>query len=275
MPVVTQPQHAPNVGLAAAGISFRDIDVMFRGSASPVLSRVSLDLQPGRITAILGPSGCGKSTMLRLIAGLLKPTQGELDFLVNGKVERTLAPGQLAYVFQDAALLPWRTVLSNTTLPMELLGQFTADERRSRAAEQLEAVGLRAEQLRKTPAELSGGMRMRVSIARALVTDPSVLLLDEPFAALDDILRSRLGEMVVELWQRRQRTIVLVTHNIAEAILLSQQILVMGYGTITDVIPVELEHSPDVDLRTTNAFTSIYKRVSDSLRAAVAGREST
>ena len=271
---MTQPQLGPAVGLAAAGISLRHVDVVFRGSPSPVLDGVSLDLQPGRITALLGPSGCGKSTMLRLIAGLLKPTHGKLDFLVDGKVEQSLAPGQLAYVFQDAALLPWRTVLANTTLPMELLGQFSADERRSRAAEQLEAVGLRAEQLRKTPAELSGGMRMRVSIARALVTDPSVLLLDEPFAALDDILRSRLGEMVVELWQRRQRTIVLVTHNIAEAILLSQQILVMGYGTITDVIPVDLQHSPDIDLRTTSAFTSIYKRVSDSLRSAVAGRES-
>lgn len=251
-----------------AGIVLDQITVKFRGGLQPVLNNVSLALEPGKITAILGPSGCGKSTLLRVIAGLLRPNDGKLAFSINGQPCATLPPGRLAYVFQEAGLLPWRSVLSNTTLPMELLGLYSAEQRRSRAAEQLVSVGLAAEHYRKTPAELSGGMKMRVSIARALVTDPSILLLDEPFAALDDILRTRLGEMVIQLWQKRQRSIILVTHNVAEAILLSEQIVVMGKGCIAEVIPVAMDVKPGIDPRTTEAFTRMYGQVSMVLRKA-------
>lgn len=256
------------MGPEVAGIVLDQISVKFRGIEKPVLDSVSLDLTPGGITAILGPSGCGKSTLLRVVAGLLTPNSGTLNFTVSGRKLSTIPPGRLAYVFQEAGLLPWRSVLANAALPMELLGLYSAEQRRSRAAEQLQAVGLAADQYRKTPAQLSGGMKMRVSIARALVTDPSILLLDEPFAALDDILRSRLGEMVIQLWRSRRRSIVLVTHNIAEAILLSQQIVVMGQGKIAAVIPIDLEVADGVDPRTTDSFSQLYGRVSKVLRAA-------
>lgn len=264
-----------------AGILLDDITVQFKGSPLPVLTSVSLELRAGQITAVLGPSGCGKSTLLRIIAGLLKPTTGTVQFRspdasVSQVSPATGPPGQppqgaLGYVFQESALLPWRSVLANATLPMELLGLYTAEQRRSRAAEQLEAVGLKADDFRKVPAELSGGMRMRVSIARALVTNPSILLLDEPFAALDDILRSRLGDMVVELWRQHPRTVVLVTHNIAEAILLSQRIIVMGKGCIAADLAVEIDKSCE-EPRATEAFSRLYAHVSSILRSA-AGEE--
>ncbi len=240
------------------------------------IAGIDLSIAAGRITALLGPSGCGKSTLLRLLAGLLEPTSGSLRFRLPSASPATAAravarpgSGELAYVFQDAGLLPWRNVLRNVTLPMELLGQGSGEARRQRAAEQLAAVGLEAREWRKSPAELSGGMRMRVSIARALVTDPSVLLLDEPFAALDDMLRERLGLMVVELWKARARTIVLVTHNIAEAIMWSSHVVVMGRGRIAREIEIELPQHRHPDCRRTPEFGRVYGEVADALREAV------
>lgn len=258
-------------GSAVTDIVLDNVSVKFRGAAEPVLNDISLRFNAGQITSLLGPSGCGKSTLLRVIAGLLKPSSGGVTFENAGTSENSQADcpaGRLGYVFQDAALLPWRTVLSNATLPLELLGLYSASERRSYAAEQLTAVGLKADDFRKLPAQLSGGMRMRVSIARALVTNPAILLLDEPFAALDDILRTRLGEMVIQLWRQHPRTIVLVTHNIAEAILLSQRVLVMGSGKIASDIKVDLPFEATEDVRSTEAFSKTYAYVSKVLRSA-------
>ncbi len=184
-----------------------------------VINNLTLDIAAGEFLSILGPSGCGKSTLLRLIAGLTKPTSGTLD----------VTPADLkfhtAYVFQDAHLLPWRSVLENTVLPLELMGT-PRDEcvRRARAA--LEEVGL-AETEARYPAQLSGGMRMRVSLARALVTSPRLLLLDEPFSALDEVTRFRLDIRLRELWLERRMTVIFVTHSITEAAFLADRAVVL------------------------------------------------
>lgn len=184
-----------------------------------VINNLTLDIAAGEFLAILGPSGCGKSTLLRLIAGLTKPAQGTLE----------VTPADLkfhtAYVFQDAHLLPWRTVLENTILPLELMGT-PRDESVSRARAALEEVGL-AETEARYPAQLSGGMRMRVSLARALVTSPRLLLLDEPFAALDEVTRFRLDIRLRELWLERKMTVIFVTHSITEAAFLADRAVVL------------------------------------------------
>lgn len=265
-----------SLGSPAAAVEFEAVSLTYP-DGTRALEEISLDIAAGQITAILGPSGCGKSTLLRLLAGLIQPTSGSIGFhrptAASGAISRAaaerLSRGELAYVFQDAGLLPWRSVLKNVTLPMELLGQPSRGARLKRASEHLGSVGLQPSDWQKTPAELSGGMRMRVSIARALVTDPSVLLLDEPFAALDDMLRERLGTMVVELWRARARTIVLVTHNIAEAIMWSSQVVVMGHGRIARQIAIDVPYHRHPDCRRTPEFGRVYGEVSDALREAV------
>jgi NitT/TauT family transport system ATP-binding protein len=177
---------------------------------------IDLNLSPGEFVAILGPSGCGKSTLLRIIAGLDQPDAGTIN---NG------AKRQIGYVFQDPHLLPWRKTLDNVALPLELMGIARA-ERLTAAANALAQVGL-GDALDRYPAQLSGGMRMRVSLARALVTNPTLLLLDEPFAALDEITRQQLDEQLHQLWLVRRMTVIFVTHSIIEAAYLAQRAVVL------------------------------------------------
>lgn len=255
----TQANHAPEIELDS---------IRVRLGEAEILRDISLRFPAGKITAILGPSGCGKSTLLKLIAGLLTSTSGEVRFTASNNALRKLTPGQLAYVFQDAALMPWRSVKKNVAAPLELLGATDRNTWTERIDSQLRSVSLDPEHWSKYPDELSGGMRMRVSIARALVTDPEVLLLDEPFSALDDILRRRLGELVLSLWRTRPRTILLVTHNIDEAILLSHRIIVMGPGTVAAELPIELPETADEDPRQSAAFAEYYRTVARTLREA-------
>jgi NitT/TauT family transport system ATP-binding protein len=183
---------------------------------------MDLHIHHGEFVALLGPSGCGKSTLLRMIAGLDHPDAGSLEILA---AEAGAHPA-IAYVFQDANLLPWRTVLKNVALPLELMGMKKAD-RLARAAAALEQVGL-SDALARYPAALSGGMRMRVSLARALVTQPSLLLLDEPFAALDEITRQHLDEQLRTLWMNRRMTVLFVTHSTIEAAFLADRAIVFS-----------------------------------------------
>jgi NitT/TauT family transport system ATP-binding protein len=204
----------PRVGI---GVRVRGVRRRFPGGVE-ALSGVDLDVAPGEFVALLGPSGCGKSTLLRLVAGL--------DRADGGLVEVLGPASSIAFVFQDAHLLPWRTVLANVMLPLELSGA-PAGARLDEARAAIEQVGL-ADAMDRRPAELSGGMRMRVSLARALVTRPRLLLLDEPFAALDELTRHRLDDQLRALWQRLGMTVLFVTHAITEAAYLAERAVVFS-----------------------------------------------
>ena len=203
---------------AASPVRIRDLRRTFDGTV-PALAGITLDIPPGEFVAILGPSGCGKSTLLRIVAGLDRPTSGSVD---RGEhFDRR----SIAFVFQDAHLLPWRNVLRNVALPLELRG-IAKSERLDAAAEALDKVDL-SDALRRYPAQLSGGMKMRVSLARALVAQPKLLLLDEPFAALDEITRQKLDEQLRTLWLAHRMTILFVTHSTAEATFLADRAVVL------------------------------------------------
>lgn len=212
---------------AACGIGVRACDVskIFSGGVKAV-DHLSLDIPAGEFIALLGPSGCGKSTLLRMVAGLETPTSGSLETDSSTDGSGSRSAHRVAYVFQDPHLMPWRRLLSNVTLPLELRGEQRL-RAREKAMDALEQVGLTGF-AKRYPAQLSGGMRMRVSIARALVTDPALLLLDEPFAALDELTRQRLDEQLYELWRKRGMTVIFVTHSIAEAAYLAQRVVVLS-----------------------------------------------
>lgn len=227
-------------------------------SGVQALHGLDLEIGRGQFVSIVGPSGCGKSTFLRLVAGLDEPTSGELR--VEGH-----DPLGLAFVFQDATLLPWRSVAHNITLPLELRREAAAE----RVAQTLELVGL-TDFAAAYPAQLSGGMRMRVSIARALVTRPQILLLDEPFGALDEITRQRLNEELLRLWQEDHWTSLFVTHNVSEAVFLSQRVLVMSArpGRILADIPIPFPYPRSAYLRSAPEFIRIANGISRQLAHA-------
>jgi NitT/TauT family transport system ATP-binding protein len=230
----------------------------------PAVEDVSLTVDAAEFVAFLGPSGCGKSTLLRMIAGLEALSAGELRVDRHGREAQT---GDTAFVFQDAHLLPWRSVLDNAALPLELMGAKRAD-RHERASAVLKQVGL-GDAISRYPAQLSGGMRMRVSLARALVTDPQLLLLDEPFAALDELTRQQLDEQLRELWQRRQMTVLFVTHSISEAVYLAGRALVFSRRPASVVLDeqIELPDERPGDLRMTPAFAEVGRRLFGALHA--------
>ncbi len=222
------------------------------------LRDLNLAIGRGQFVSIVGPSGCGKSTFLRLVAGLDAPTSGELRVAGHD-------PLGLAFVFQDATLLPWRSVAHNITLPLELRREAAAE----RVAQTLELVGL-TDFAAAYPAQLSGGMRMRVSIARALVTRPQILLLDEPFGALDEITRHRLNEELLRLWQQDRWTGLFVTHSVSEAVFLSQRVLVMSArpGRILADAPIPFAYPRSAHLRSAPEFIRITSEISRQLSHA-------
>jgi NitT/TauT family transport system ATP-binding protein len=203
-------------------LSVRDLSVTFPNDNGGLhaLDRVSFDLSPGEFLCLLGPSGSGKSTLLRVLSGLVRPTSGEIHFRhQDGSIPR------IGIVFQQANLMPWRTVIQNITLPLEL-GEKPAPDALERAAELIDLVGL--EGFEDTwPGDLSGGMAQRVAIARALIHDPDILLLDEPFGALDALTRDRMGMELLRIWQKRKKTVLMVTHSISEAVFLADRTLVL------------------------------------------------
>lgn len=240
------------------------------------LAELDLDLQRGTFIALLGPSGCGKSTVLRLIAGLSEPSAGTMAWHDEREGEPAIAPAvsarrhNIGYVFQDPTLMPWASVASNIALPLRLTGVARATAR-ARAAELLAQVGLNgfADAL---PRELSGGMRMRAAIARSLTTDPDVLLMDEPFAALDEITRFKLNDDLIALWQGFGRTIVFVTHSVFEAVYLAQRIVVMTPrpGRIFADFALDPPVPRTDDYRMSTDYAQTCREVAAALSAAMA-----
>jgi NitT/TauT family transport system ATP-binding protein len=249
-------------------ISARKLDLVFTTNDGPVhaLSNVDLDIGKGEFVSFIGPSGCGKTTFLRVVADLEKATGGTIT--VNGMTpEQARQRRAYGYVFQAAGLYPWRTVEKNIALPLEIMG-IAAGEQAARIARVLELVDLKGFG-RKYPWQLSGGMQQRASIARALAFDADLLLMDEPFGALDEIVRDHLNEQLLKLWAATQKTICFVTHSIPEAVYLSTKIVVMSPrpGRVTDVIESTLPRERPLDIRETPEFLAIAHRVREGLRA--------
>jgi NitT/TauT family transport system ATP-binding protein len=230
------------------------------------LEAVSLAVEQGEFVAIVGPSGCGKSTLLLLINGLLHPTGGRI--LLNGRPVASPGPDR-ALVFQEFALLPWRTVLHNVELGLEVTGQPAA-ARREIARDNLRLVGLSAFE-RYFPHQLSGGMRQRVGIARALAVGPEVLLMDEPFGALDAQTRQIMGAELLRIWERDRKTIMFVTHDIDESIYLADRVVVMSAnpGRVLEVLPIDLPRPRDFEARNSPAFVEYRRRIWDRLEHEV------
>jgi NitT/TauT family transport system ATP-binding protein len=252
---------------AASVIEARELSLTFETADGPVyaLSKVNLTVEDGDFVSFIGPSGCGKTTLLRVIADLEQASEGEIT--VNGmKPDEARKKRAYGYVFQAPALYAWRTVERNVALPLEIMG-FSAAERAERIARNLELVNLNGFE-KKFPWQLSGGMQQRVSIARALAFDPKLLLMDEPFGALDEIVRDKLNQQLLALWARTKKTVVFVTHSIPEAVFLSSKIVVMSPrpGRIIDVISTNFAKDRTLDIRETPAFLKVAHRVREGLK---------
>jgi NitT/TauT family transport system ATP-binding protein len=230
------------------------------------LSNVDLQIGGGEFVSFIGPSGCGKTTLLRVVADLQAPSSGTVT--VNGmSAEQARLGRNYGYVFQAPALFPWRTIEANLRLPLELMG-FSPTEQQQRTKRYLDLVNLTGFE-RKFPWQLSGGMQQRVSIARALSFDPELLLMDEPFGALDEIVRDHLNEQLLQLWAKTRKTVLFVTHSIPEAVFLSTKIVVMSPrpGRITDIIDCNFPRDRTLEIRETPEFIAIAQRVRTGLRA--------
>jgi len=252
---------------AACVVDVRGASVIYPSLEHPVtaLDNVSLSIREGEFVSLIGPSGCGKTTLLRVIADLETVSSGDVQVNSLSARQARLARAY-GYVFQAPALFPWRTVLANVCLPLEIQGIERA-RAKAIAREQLERVGLQGFE-GKYPWQLSGGMQQRVSIARALGFEPKLLMMDEPFGALDEITRDRLNEQLLQLWARERRTVVFVTHSIPEAVFLSSRIVVMSPrpGRIIEVIESTLPPDRTLDIRDTPEFANIAHRVRVALQ---------
>ena len=261
--------EAPNTGSAvsALAVSLRSVKKIF-DSGVTALGPLDLDVRKGEFVSLLGPSGCGKSTALRLIAGLAAPTSGTVEVSHH---EGETRPGQrIGFVFQEPTLMPWTSVSENVRLPLKL-AHAPAAEAGARVDEALARVGL-TEFADSYPRELSGGMKMRVSLARALVTDPDILLMDEPFAALDEITRFRLNNDLLTLWRNLRKTVIFVTHSVFESVYLSQRVIVMTPrpGRISAEFAIASPLPRTEEFRTSADYAARCRDVSQALARASA-----
>ncbi|MEO8136525.1 MAG: ABC transporter ATP-binding protein [Betaproteobacteria bacterium] len=260
MDVADAAAGTANVDHAAAqpAVTCRNLGVRFFTDRRSVtaLAGIDLDIARGEFLSLLGPSGCGKSTLLRAVADLIVPSAGEIRIL-GGSAQAARLRRDIGFVFQDPALLPWRTALQNVQLPLEI-ADGAKHKGKSTPSELLEMVGLKGWE-NSYPHELSGGMRQRVSIARALVSDPQVLLMDEPFGALDEITRDRLNEELRRVWRETGKTILFVTHSIYEAAYLGQRVLMLAAnpGRVREIVPVRLPEDRNLKIRDTVEFVEL------------------
>src|ERR1700742_3141264 len=254
-----------SVDLTGYAISLRGVTKIY-DSGIAALGPLDLDVRHGEFVSLLGPSGCGKSTALRLIAGLSAPTSGTVEL-----ARRSRTGQSIGFVFQEPTLMPWASVRDNVRLPLKLAG-VRAAEASARVTEALTQVGL-AEFADSFPRELSGGMKMRVSLARALVTDPDILLMDEPFAALDEITRFRLNNDLLALWRNLRKTILFVTHSVFESVYLSQRVIVMTArpGRIRSEFHIDAPEPRTEDFRTSAEYGGYCRQVSNALAPSYSG----
>ena len=254
-----------NTGLEPL-VACDNVGLTFPGPVEALVG-TTFQLQRGELVSVVGPSGCGKSTLLRLIAGLIATTSGTLQVAGQSALQARHQGLQIGFVFQDATLLPWRTVQDNIRVPLELL-RIPRSQHAQRLREALELIGLQ-DFARAFPNQLSGGMRMRVALVRALVTHPELLLLDEPFGALDEITRQRLNEDLLALWQSQQWSGIFITHNVYEAVFLSQRVLVMSArpGRLIADVPIPFDFPRTPELRGTAEFAKLAAQISALLRS--------
>ncbi len=246
-------------------VSFQMVDKIYT-TGTIALNKFDLSIKEGEFVSFLGPSGCGKSTALRMVAGLGGPTAGKVEVFGKNPMEVIKSSNDVAYVFQEANLLPWRTVLDNVVLPLEL----RSSDKKARledAVHVLEKVGLK-DHLKSYPRQLSGGMKMRVSIARALAAKPKLLLMDEPFAALDEMTRQTLQTDLLNIWEKENMTVLFVTHNVYEAVYLSSKIAVMSArpGRLSNLLDVDLAYPRE---RTTSQFSQYVDVATESLEESL------
>lgn len=254
--MTTQAGDATSAG--SATVAIRQISKTF-GNGFRALDNIDLDIEGGQFLSIVGPSGCGKSTLLQIVAGLASASNGQV--LIDGKAIDKPQPKDISVIFQDALLLPWKTTLQNVEFPLDLRG-MPAAERRAKSIKMLDMVGL-GDFTASYPHELSGGMRQRVSIARGLAQDPRIILMDEPFGALDEQTRIRMGQELVRIWEQSRKTVLFITHSLTEAIFLSDVVVVMGRnpGRILERIPIPLPRPRHADMMGTDLFGQLRNRI--------------
>ncbi|WP_369789998.1 ABC transporter ATP-binding protein [Rouxiella sp. WC2420] len=264
-------EESPAPAAATPAIEVLSAEKIYSNGTRALLP-VNLTINQGEFVTLLGPSGCGKSTLLKMVAGLIEPSDGKLMLWRRDSREKAQIP--LSFVFQEATLMPWSNVQSNVRLPLDLAGVPRA-EANTRVSEALELVGL-GKFAKVLPRELSGGMQMRVSIARGLVTRPKLLLMDEPFGALDEITRNKLDSDLLRLWREQGLTVVFVTHSIHEAVFLSQRVIMMAArpGRVVEDIAINEPFPRDDDFRVSPTFSRYAKQLQDSLlQASQSGME--
>jgi NitT/TauT family transport system ATP-binding protein len=254
MSATTAHQTKPS----SAAVEVRGVSKTF-SNGFRALADIDLTIEDGQFLSIVGPSGCGKSTLLQIVAGLTTSSSGET--LVDGRPITKPQPHEIAVIFQDALLLPWKTTLQNVEFPLDLQG-VAADERRARSLDMIDLVGLKGF-TDNYPHQLSGGMRQRVSIARGLAQNPRIILMDEPFGALDEQTRIRMGQELVRIWEKSRKTVLFITHSLTEAIFLSDVVVVMGRnpGRILERIPVPLERPRVTDMIGSDVFGQLRNRI--------------
>lgn len=268
--VEAEGTHGQALARGRKVVAMKGVSKVF-SNGTLALSDMTMDVGPGEFVSLLGPSGCGKSTALRIIAGLGEPSSGEIDWPSSKINSKGLPEGDVGFVFQEPTLMPWQTVFGNVYLPMKLRGHSKSAVR-SDVMEMLSLVGL-ADFADAYPRELSGGMKMRVSIARALVTKPKLLLMDEPFAALDEITRQKLNDDVLMLWKQRGVTVIFVTHSVYESVYLSNRIVVMKArpGQVYTDIPLDPPDHRDESFRVSEKYRETCALVSGALQDAIHG----